>query len=248
MNEHDVQNFMAQAFPGLTDRKLKVAIFVCPGFAPVDMIGFHTLFGVLPTVELHLVWKNKELIIGAPTLPIHATTTFDECPRDLDVLFVGAVPPPLFEDQESLDFLADRGSRARWVAGVCGGSLLLGAAGLLRGYRATTNFHVHEALQHFGAIPTRGNVVEDRNRITSGPATGGFEVALRLLQDLVGEEVAREMELQIEYDPRPLFRTGSPELAGPHLTEIAFQRTAALNVPTLEAARRAGARLGLATS
>jgi len=161
------------------------------------------------------------------------------------VLFAGAVPPDTLEDEETLAFLADRGSRARWVGGSCVGSLLLGAAGLLRGYRATTNFQVHDLLAKFGAVPSRGNVVEDRNRITAGPVTGGIEIALRLVQDLYGDEMARETELQIEYAPTPLFGTGSPELAGPALTRSALARGAALREPLVAVAEGAARRLGV---
>ena len=201
---------------------LQIAILVCPGFMPIDVIGLHTIFGMLPGAQVHLVGKDLDEVVGFPTFPTRATTTFADCPAELDVLFAGAVMPATFEDTETLAFLADRGSRARWVGGACAGSLLMGAAGLLRGYRATTNFQLHELLPKFGAIPTRGNVVEDRNRITAGPATGSIEIALRLVQDLYGDEMARETELQIEYAPAPLFGVGTPELAGPALTRRAL--------------------------
>ncbi|MDI1436909.1 DJ-1/PfpI family protein [Polyangium sorediatum] len=219
-----------------TTHKLQIGIFVCPGYFPVDIIGLQTALGALPDTEVHLVWKNKDPITGFPTFPTRATSTFSECPRDLDVLNIGAVPPEILEDDESLAFIADRGSRARWVTSVCGGSLVLGAAGLLRGYRATSNFHVVDLLEHFGATPVRGGrVVEDRNRLTAGPVVGSLEIALRLIHDLYGEEVARESELQMEYAPHPPYRTGSPELAGPELTTRALARFA----PVTEMARKA---------
>ncbi|WAS89760.1 DJ-1/PfpI family protein [Nannocystis punicea] len=241
MTEHD---FLKQSFTGLTERRLQVAIFVCPGFAPVDMIGIHTIFGVMPTAEVHLVWKDRSPLLGMPTFPSQATTTFADCPRELDVLHIGAVPPDILDDEESLAFLADHGQRARYVTANCGGSVILGAAGLLRGYRATSNFHVVDMLALFGAIPTKGGaIVEDRNRITAGPATGNFEVGLRLLELLCGREVAREMELQIEYAPRPPFGTGSPDLAGPELTRRALERVAPVNDLMRAPVERAAARL-----
>jgi hypothetical protein len=114
---------------------------------------------------------------------------------------------------------------------------------LLRGYRATTNFQQHDLLARFGAIPTRGNVVEDRNSITAGPFTGGVEIALRLVQDLYGDDVAREMELQSEYAPTPLFGVGTPELAGPELIRRALARGAAFNEVVVAAVERAARRL-----
>ncbi|MDT7580237.1 MAG: hypothetical protein QOK35_1501 [Pseudonocardiales bacterium] len=226
-------------------RDLQVAILVCPGFMPIDVIGLHTIFGMLPGARVHLVWKNLDEIVGIPTFPTRATTTFADCPADLDVLFAGAVLPDVFEDEETLAFLADRGARARWVAGACAGSLLLGAAGLLRGYRTTTNFQLHDLLPSFGAIPARGNVVEDRNRITAGPATGGIEIGLRLVQDLYGDEAARETELQMEYAPTPLYGVGTPELAGPELTRRTLAHNAALSAPMVAVAERAARRLNV---
>ncbi|MEV5595291.1 DJ-1/PfpI family protein [Streptomyces sp. NPDC052496] len=226
-------------------RDLEIAILVCPGYMPVDIIGFHTAFGFQPGVNLHLVWKNRDEIIGMPHFPTRATTTFEDCPADLDVLYAGAVPAEVFEDEEVLAFLADRGSRAGWVAGVCAGSLLLGAAGLLLGHRATTNFQLHGQLAHYGAVPTRGNVVEDRNRITAGPATGSFEIGLRLLQAFFGDEVARNAELMMEYAPRPLFGVGTPELAGPERTEQLLATTADMSAVYAKVAERAAQRLGV---
>lgn len=226
-------------------RALEIAILVCPGYMPVDIIGFHTAFGLLPDVNLHLVWKNRDEIAGMPHFPTRATTTFEDCPADLDVLYAGAVPPEIFEDEDVLAFLADRGSRATWVAGVCAGSLLLGAAGLLLGYRATTNFQLHDNLVHYGAVPARGNVVEDRNRITAGPATGSFEIGLRLLQAFFGDDVARKSELMMEYAPRPPFGVGTPELAGPELTEQLLAASADMGAVFAQVAERAARRLGV---
>ncbi|MFE7117120.1 DJ-1/PfpI family protein [Streptomyces sp. NPDC057654] len=228
-------------------RKLNIAILVCPGYMPVDIIGIHTGLGLLPDVNVHLVWKNLDEIMGSPAFPTRATTTFEDCPAELDALCAGAVPLDVLEDTETLEFLADRGSRAQWVAGVCVGSLLLGAAGLLRGYRATTNFHVHDLLPYYGAtlVPTN-NVVEDRNRLTAGPATGSMEIALRLIQDLRGTEAARRAELTMEYAPRPPFGVGTPELAGPEMTRAALAEAAGMKAPFLDSAKRAAERLGVA--
>ncbi|MGK3969561.1 DJ-1/PfpI family protein [Sorangium sp. So ce1667] len=229
-----------------TQRKLRVALFVCPGFFLPDNIGLQTVFGVLPNVDLHLVWKNRDEIKGIPHFTTRATTPFSDCPKALDILHVPAVPPHVMEDEESLAFLAEHGSRAAWLSGVCGGSLMLGAAGLLKGYRATTNFHMHDQLAHYGAIPTKGNVVEDRNRITSGPVSGGFDLALRLLGRLWGDEIARDCELDMEYAPEPPYGTGSPELAGPELTARSMQRMAPLIEEARQVGIRASRRLGIA--
>ncbi|MFJ8940601.1 DJ-1/PfpI family protein [Streptomyces sp. NPDC102365] len=226
-------------------KPVDVAFLLAPGYAPVDIIGPYTSLGVLPGVNVHLVWKNTEEVVGVPNFPTRPTTTFDECPQDLDILYAGAVGTEVFEDAETLEFLADRGSRARWVAGSCTGSLLMGAAGLLRGYRATTNFQAVDLLPYFGAEYAPGNVVEDRNRITAGPATGGFEIAFRLIQDIFGDDRAREAILHAEYAPEPLFNVGTPELAGPELTARAQAQTKSMIAPLAEVAGRAAERLGI---
>lgn len=223
-----------------------VAILVCPGYIPADIIGIHTLFGVTPNANVQLVWKDLDEVIGFPTYPTRPTMTFADCPEDLDVLWTGAVAPEMFNDEETLEFLADRGSRARWVGGNCAGSLLLGAAGLLRGYRATSNFQQRDLLTHFGAVPTDGNVVIDRNRITAGPLTGSIEAGLRLAKEFYGDDYAREMELQAEYAPEPLFGVGRPDLAGPELTQRALDNGAAMARPYVEAIERAAKRLAAA--
>lgn len=225
--------------------QLRIAILIAPGYQPVDIVGVHTAFGLMPGVEMHLVWKDIDEVIGLPTFPTRPTTSFADCPRDLDILYAGAVAPEVFEDKETLEFLADRGSRARWVAGSCTGSLLLGAAGLLKGYKATTNFQTAHLLPYAGATHMPGNVVEDRNRITAGPAIGGFEIAFRLVQDIYGDEMAREAILQAEYAPKPLFETGTPESAGPELTARARAHTTQMVRPLEEVMSRASARLGI---
>ncbi|GGP68718.1 DJ-1/PfpI family protein [Saccharothrix coeruleofusca] len=226
-------------------KPVEVAFLVAPGYNPVDIIGPHTALGILPGVNVHLVWKNTEEVMGQPVFPTRPTTSYADCPRDLDVLYAGAVGAEVFEDEETLEFLADRGSRARWVAGSCGGALLMGAAGLLRGYRATTNFHCVDLLPYFGATHAPGNVVEDRNRITAGPATGGFEIAFRIIQDMFGDERARESILHAEYAPKPLFDVGTPELAGPELTARAKAQVQPMVAPFTDIAKRAAERLGV---
>lgn len=228
-------------------RNLEIAILVCPGYMPVDVIGFHTTLGILPGVNVHLVWKNLDEISGFPHFPTRATTTFEDCPADLDVLYSGATPPELLEDAETLAFLADRGSRAKWIAGVCTGSLMMGAAGLLRGYQATTNFHVYDLMPYYGAtLVETNNVVEDRNRITAGPATGSFEIGLRLVQAFFGTEAARLAELTAEYAPKPLFGVGTPELAGPELTQASMTTMGGQYDSYLKSSQRVAQRLGIA--
>lgn len=217
-------------------KPLKVGIFVCPGFMPMDINGAQSVF-TIASAEIYFIWKKKELVegyIGWPTMP---TMTFDECPEDLDVLVVGMVPPEIVEDEETLAFFTQMGNKASYVIGTCYGSLVLGAAGLLKDKRATSNSNVVPMLSDMGAIAVEGSdVVIDGNIYTSGPATGSFDASLLVLEQLLGTPFAQLVELAIEYDPRPPFGTGSPTLAGPEMTAISQSLTANLNAQFHQAA------------
>jgi cyclohexyl-isocyanide hydratase len=168
--------------------------------------------------------------------------TFAECPPDLDVLCIGASTAILSD--ESLLFLADRGKQAKYLIGICAGSLMLGAAGLLKGYRATASFSVVDELPNFGAIPVKGGeVVVDRNRITASPVSGSFDAALIVLGKLRGEDAAKEVELTLEYAPHPPYGTGSPELAGAELTQKVVHKYEPTFNEFRKAARQASERL-----
>jgi cyclohexyl-isocyanide hydratase len=199
----------------------KVAMLLYPGLTPLDLIAPHAAFAA--TTETHVVWKTIDPVQSDSGVALHPTTTLADCPADLDVLFVpgGMGQAPVAADEEVLEFLADRGARARYVTSVCGGSLILGAAGLLRGYRATTHWTGIEALALFGAEYAEGRVVVDRNRITGGGVTAGLDFGLVVLARLLGEEVAKMTQLMLEYAPAPPFNAGTPETAGPELTAMA---------------------------
>ena len=113
------------------------------------------------------------------------------------------------------DSLADRGSRAKWITSVCGGSIVLGAAGLMQGYKATSHWAARELLTNFGATPIEQRVVIDRNRVSGGGVTAGIDFGLVLLAKLLGEDIAKMTQLALEYDPAPPFDAGTPTKAGP---------------------------------
>ncbi|MGO1051273.1 DJ-1/PfpI family protein [Crossiella sp. CA198] len=204
--------------------KLTVGILVSPGYFVFDILGVHTVFGMQPEVELHLLWKDREPVLGLPTFPTVPTTAFADCPAELDVLAVGAIPGEVLTDPEVIDFFATAAARTKHVIAICGGTFLPGLAGLVNGKRATTNFHLTDLLPHVGAIPVEGGqVVRDGNLWTAGPVTGSIEAALLVLAELRGVEVARRTELDLEFAPNPPFGTGSPALAGPELTAESMQ-------------------------
>ncbi len=230
---------------------IHVGILVGPHFCAMDIFGVYTVFGVPPFIGLrpditvHFVGKDTAEFSAIPPLPMRATTTYRDCPRPLDVLAVGAMAPTFFDDDEGMDFVAAAGAEASYLIGVCGGVQVLGAAGLLTGYRATTNFHALDQLGVCGAIPTKGHVVVDRNRYTSGPAVGAYDAAFMILGELCGAEVAREHELHLEPLAEPPFRTGRPELAGEELTRRAVDRLRALTGETQNRFSAACAKRGV---
>jgi transcriptional regulator GlxA family with amidase domain len=200
---------------------MKAAILVAPGTVLADLAPAHAMLSMIPSAEVHTVWKKKEILSAFPgTFPFLPTTTFAECPRQLDVLLVPAVGPEVHADDETLDFLAERGAEARFVTSVCAGALMLGAAGLLNGYRTATHWMLDEMLPQFGAIITTERVVVDRNRITSDGGSAATEHTIVLAKHLVGDDYAQEIELFFEWDPQPqlVFGTGTPTKAGPELT------------------------------
>ena len=199
-------------------RQPVIGMLLYPGMTLLDLLGPQTVLST--SARIHLVWKTTGPIATDSGITLQADSTWAECPEDLDVLFVGGGPGQvaLMTDPEIIAWLADRGERAKYVTLVCSGSLLLGAAGLLKGYKATSHWASRDAVAMFGATPTAGRVVTDRNRITGGGVTAGIDFGLVLLAELCGEEVARMTQLAIEYDPEPSFHAGSPEDAGAELT------------------------------
>ena len=149
------------------------------------------------------------------------------------------------EDEPLLSFLRSQAERAAWVTSVCTGALVLGAAGLLNGYRATTHWLSLDLLPRFGAIPVRERVVLDRNRVTGGGVTAGIDFGLRLAAELRGEKVAKEIQLLMEYDPAPPYDAGSPKAAGPALVESVSTARKAIAEERRRIVDRAASKLGL---
>lgn len=217
-----------------------IGMLVHPDMVMLDLVGPLTVFSIMQS-DIHLVWKRIEPCMTDVGIPVTPTLAFPECPADLDVLFVpgglkGSVAA--MTDPEILAFLADRGSRARYVTSVCTGGLVLGAAGLLQGYRATSHWYVRDLLASFGAAVSTDRVAVDRNRLTGGGVTAGIDFGLTLAALMRGEEVARRIQLVIEYAPKPPFSAGEPETAGPSLVADVLK----LRSPLIEAARAASQR------
>ena len=225
----------------MPDQPEEIAMLVYPGMTALDLVGPQQVFGYMMATKVHLVWKNKSPVVTDTGIAITPTMTFAECPDIVDILFVpggGRETVQLMEDAEVLDFLANRGKKAKLVTSVCSGALVLGAAGLLKGYRATTHWSVHDVLPLLGAAPVKSRVVEDRNRITAGGITSGIDFGLRIAARLRGDDFARALELNLEYDPQPPFGTGTPVKAGSKITAAMTQMYQPLNESARAAARR----------
>lgn len=208
--------------PAARTRPLQVALVMYPGFFIQDLVGPYAVFATMPDTQVHLVSGTADPVTATPgALPIRPTATYETCPKDLDVIMMpGAALPTVaaMQDQKLLAFLRDRADRARFVTSVCTGSLILGAAGLLKGYRATSHWLTTDALADFGAIHTPGRVVVDRNRVTGGGVTAGIDFGFTVAALLIGKERAEMIQLITEYNPEPPFRSGSPDTAPPEIT------------------------------
>jgi transcriptional regulator GlxA family with amidase domain len=199
-------------------RPPSIGMLLYPGLTLMDLLGPQTALST--SCNVHLVWKTKDLIESDTGVVLKPNATFADCPEDLDAVFVGGGPGQIavMNDEQTIEFLADRGSRAKYVTSVCSGSLVLGAAGLLRGYESACHWACLEALRLFEAKPVAKRVVVDRNRLSGGGVTAGIEFGLVLLAELLGEDVAKMTQLAMEYDPEPPFDAGSPQKAGPEIT------------------------------
>ncbi|AKJ30155.1 DJ-1/PfpI family protein [Caldimonas brevitalea] len=213
--------------PATGDQRLQVVMLAHPDMTALDLVGPQLIFATMPPVDVHVVWKDQQPVMTDSGLAVMPTSTLDQAPATPDVLFVpGGLKgtTALLSDPQVLSFLRSRGSSARYIAGVCTGGLLLGAAGLLRGYQATAHWYVRDLLPVFDAIAVDRRVVQDRNRITGGGVTAGIDLALTLSALLRGDEHARTQQLVFEYAPEPPFSSGTPQSAGPALTAKVLRR------------------------
>ena len=224
---------------------MQVVMLLYPRMTQLDLTGPYEVLSRFEELNLHLVWKNLDLVTDSGGLRLLPARTFADCPQ-ADILFVPGGPGQisLMEDKEVLSFLRRQASGARYVTSVCTGSLVLAAAGLLTGYRATCHWLSLDQLAYFGAVPVRERVVLDRNRVTGAGVTSGIDFALTLAACLFGEERAKQ--LAMEYDPKPPFAGGTPGTAGPQLVESLRAANAAFQKEREEAARRAAAALRIA--
>ena len=194
----------------------QIGMLLYPEFTALDFVGPLHMFASLMGSTVHHIAKTMAPVTSDNKLTIQPTATFEQVPRDLDILFVpggGEGTLAAMQDAELLAFLADRGSRAKWVTSVCTGSLVLGAAGLLKGYQATSHWATRSLLKDAGATPVEGRVVRDRNRITGAGVSAGLDLGLMMVGMLRDRACAETVQLLAEYAPQPPFNAGSPRTA-----------------------------------
>jgi cyclohexyl-isocyanide hydratase len=223
---------------------LQIGLLVFPRVTQLDLTGPLQVFSSVPGAKVHLIWKRIEPVVSDSALVLTPTISFADCPQ-LDVICVpgGLGTDDMINDEEMLDFLRRQAIGAKYITSVCTGSLVLGAAGLLQGFRATTHWTAMEYLSSFGAVPTKTRVCVDRNRVTGGGVTAGIDFALTLVSMIADQKTAEAVQLRLEYNPAPPFNAGSPDTAPPELVAMFNEKIAPTRQRRSDAIGRAAARL-----
>lgn len=224
---------------------LQVGMLCYPRITQLDLTGPYEVLARMSDTQVHILWKKRSPVKDERGFCIVPDLALCDAPP-LDVIVVpgGLGQQELMEDDEVLGFLKTQGHSARYVVSVCTGSLLLGAAGLLNGYRATCHWLFLPLLGLFGATPTRERVVIDRNRVTAAGVSAGIDCALHLVSLLRGERAAQSIQLGIEYDPKPPFTCGSMNEAPEWLIQTITERAQ----PLIEERRLVAERVAKALS
>lgn len=223
---------------------LQIVALLFPNVTQLDLTGPAQVFARFPETDVHFAWRDSNPVVTDSGFSIVPTTTFDEAPQ-ADLLFVPGGPGSfdLLDDAAALKFVADQAAGARYVTSVCTGSFVLGAAGLLHGKRATSHWASLHMLSMCGAVPVSERVVRDGGIFTGAGVTSGIDFALTVAAELFDEQVAREIQLYIEYDPAPPFDAGSPRRPGADQQAVR-ERITAVTEQRSPLVARAAERLG----
>ena len=207
---------------------VRIGFVLFPDVQQLDLTGPYEVFATLPDVRVDLAARSLEPVTAVTGLVLAPTETFRTCPA-LDVLCVpgGAGVNRLLEDEDTLAFVRAQAAGARYVTSVCTGALVLGAAGLLQGRKATTHWSAMDFLAAFGATAVEARVVRDGHLVTGGGVTAGIDFALALAAELFGREAAETVQLQLEYAPAAPFDAGTPATAPARVLANARSRAAA---------------------
>jgi len=205
--------------------QLQIGFLIYPGVIQLDVMGAYQVLEFPPNTQVHIIWKTLSPVISNEGLVLTPTTTLSEC-SPLDVICVpggGMGQVEVMQDVEILNFLKQQSIAAQYVTSVCTGSLILAAAGLLQGYKATCHWAFQDQLAMLGVEVVPQRVVIDRNRVTGAGVTSGIDFGLALLGLLCGEQVAKMAQLMMEYTPEPPFNAGTPETAGEEVVRSLIQ-------------------------
>lgn len=231
---------------GMTGRPVRsIAFLLFPGVTQLDLTGPAQVLSRLPGARIDLVWHDLAPVPTDAGFSILPTARLaDLAAPDLVCIPGGMGVTDVINDTMALNWVRDAGHQAAWVTSVCTGSLVLGAAGLLNGYRATTHWAWRDHLSLFGAEAVAARTVFDRNRVTGGGVTAGIDFALALVAKIAGDATARTIQLALEYDPAPPLDAGSPDTAGPDIVAAYQDRANRLAPDRADRLRAAAARLG----
>jgi len=223
---------------------MRIGLALFPGLCQLDMTGPHEVLVRLPGAQVEVVAKTTAPVATDRGLTITPDIALTNAPQyDVFVMPGGPGQQELMDDADWLGFLDAQARGAKVMMGVCTGALVMGAAGLLRGYKATTHWSCHDLLALLGATPVDRRVVIDRDRLTAAGVTSGIDGALALAQMLHGREVAERIQLGMEYQPEPPTRAGSPHTAPAGLLADMRASGALFYAERKAACARAAARL-----
>jgi cyclohexyl-isocyanide hydratase len=203
-----------------------VGFVIFPELTQLDFTGPQQVLARLPQSAMHIVAKSEAPVPSDSGLSLVPTHTFENCPR-LDLICIpGGITGVVraMGDQETIEFVQRQSRTAKYVTSVCTGAFILGAAGLLKGRRATTHWAFTELLPLVGATHEKRRVVKDGNLITAGGVTSGIDFALHVVADIADEAVAQGIQLSLEYDPHPPFASGHPDCAPDAVKATLFSR------------------------
>ena len=226
---------------------LKIGMLIFPRMDQLDFTGAFEVFSRIPNSTVHVLWKDKNPINDVKGLILTPDTTLADCP-DLDLLVVpgGYGQEDLMDDEEVLSLIRKQMRAARYVYAICTGVLICGAAGILEGRRATTNWTTFNLLPYFGATPVKSRVVEDGNLVCAAGVSATIDGALTVTAFLAGDKVAQQIQLYMEYAPQPPFESGTPETAPREILESTLVQGAQISSARTATAQRIAKRLGIA--
>ena len=231
------------------DKHLQMGSLLFEGIDQIDLTGPFEVLSRIPNSTYRLFGKTDAMVRDLRGLRLTPDAAIADAPP-LDVLHIpgGFGQEALMEDEEVLAWIRKQAAGATNVFSVCTGALICGAAGLLKGRRATTHWGAFELLKYFGATPVNERVVIDGNYVFAAGVTAGIDGALRLAAELRGDAVAQGIQLYMAYAPEPPFNAGTPETAPPAIVSAAREQMKGMVAKRMATARRAAERLGVAVA